>query len=275
LIVIRDWINNDNLTALIEGQTLPVTTSQFLPGSIHDKIPFWKDTLTSSPWVIQLLTDGYKVPFTTLPGQYYEPNNQSALKNPDIVIQQLLELEALGVLKGVDTKPTCVSPLGLISKTVDGKLKHRLVFDASRWVNNFVSPPAVKLTFFERALELITPNCIMGTFDLRSAYYHVRLYDAHQQYFGVAFTINGSIRYYQFQCLPFGLNSAVHCLTKIWKPLLAYLHKKNVKLSICIDDGLFVAESLAAWENNRKLIHDVLEKAGWYLADEKSDGSLE
>lgn len=56
----------------------------FEPGSIHlEKFrKFWKECLNASEWVLDTLEHGYKLPFTTLPGNYEERNNASARACP-------------------------------------------------------------------------------------------------------------------------------------------------------------------------------------------------
>jgi len=71
--------------------------------------------------------------------------------------------------------------------------------------------------------------------------------------------------------LPFGLNSAVHCINKIWKPLISYLQLQNIPVIVYIDDGLFSAPNQDLWNLKRATIWNTLAKAGWTLADQKSD----
>lgn len=83
--------------------------------------------------------------------------------------------------------------------------------------------------------------------------------------------LDGIEKYMVFDYLPFGLNSAVHCVTKLFKPIIAYLQLQDIPLSIYIDDGLFYAHSLEMWNQHRAFIFDVIQKAGWTIAEDKSD----
>ncbi len=222
-----------------------------------------------------MLENGYKIPFVTLPGPYEEKNNASVLRNPVVVESIIEELANLGVIEFTSIKPHCVSPLGLVSKEVDGVVKHRLVFDASRWINLFTEPPGVKLVHLSRALLMTRKNDFQVVFDLKSAYYNVRIAEEHVPYLGASFEIKGRKQYFCFRHLPFGLNSAVHAITKLWKPLLAYIHSKGVRLSVYIDDGRILASSPIQAEEHRRLVYDVIDKAGWQLALDKSDGPME
>jgi hypothetical protein len=42
---------------------------------------------------------------------------------------------------------------------------------------------------------------------------------------------------------PFGISSAVHIITKVWKPLTRYLNKMGINNTIYIDDGQIIAKT--------------------------------
>ncbi len=249
----------------------------FQPGSIHAEAvrSFWLTTLKCSPWVEEILRRGYKIPFKSLPGKYEEPNNASVMKNPQIVAEIVLELKKQRIISFTDSKPFCVNPLGLVTRVIDGVVKHRLVFDASRWINLHTDPPAVKLVHLTRAIQMTEKGEFQSIFDLRSAYYHVKIAEEHIQYLGASVVIDGKQQYFVFKHLPFGLNSAVHAITKLWKPLVAYFHSEGIKFSIYIDDGRILAENQQDIEKKRQKVFEVVQKAGWQIAWDKSDGPLE
>jgi hypothetical protein len=249
----------------------------FVPGSIHNPAvrSFWTDTLQCAHWVLSVLTHGYRLPFRTAPGEYEEANNATVFKNPEICAQMVMELRESGVIEFVDAKPWCVSPLGLVSREVDGVVKNRLVFDASRWINLHIDPPAVKLSTLDRALQMTRPGDYQIVFDLRSAYYNVKIAEEDVKYLGAAIMIGKRKQYFVFKHLPFGLNSAVHAITKLWKPIIAFLQKQGIRASIYIDDGRVLAVSADQAEEYRTRVYDVVTKAGWQMAPEKSDGFRE
>ncbi len=245
----------------------------FVPGSIHhmDFRDFWVKTLQCAPWVENVLKFGYRLPFTSAPGVYYERNNASVRQNMNIVLDLVDSLHQHGVIDFVDVRPTCVNPLGLVSKTIDGCVTHRLVLDVSRWVNKFTSPSAVKLSHLEKALEITQQGDFQTIFDLKSAYHHVKIAPEHFQYLGAAVERDGKICFFVFKHLPFGLNSAVHAITKLWKPLSAFLHKQGIRFSIYIDDGRILTRSASEAETARNFVYEVIQRAGWQLAWKKSD----
>ena len=233
------------------------------------------DTLKCAPWVEDILENGYKIPFNSLPGHYDEPNNASVLQNQSKAVEIVLELQRQKIVEFTDQKPHCVSPLGLVTRLVDGELKERLVFDASRWINLHTTPPAVKLVHLSRAIQMTHRGDFQAIFDLRSAYYHIKINENHTKYLGAAIMIEGKRQFFVFKHLPFGLNSAVHAITKIWKPMLAYLHKEGIRISIYIDDGRILASNAQLAEESRIKVYDTLKKAGWHIAKNKSDSENE
>lgn len=120
-------------------------------------------------------------------------------------------------------------------------------------------------------LNTFIPLSYLGVFDLKSCYFHVKIHKDHCTYFGIQFPLGGKPTYMVYEYLPFGLSSAVHCITKIWKPMIAYFQLQNIPVSVYIDDGLFSASSPEAWNHRRNFIWQSLSAAGWTIAEQKSD----
>jgi len=133
-------------------------SNNFSPEGIHCKADFWEHTLKAGPWVMEIIRHGYKVPFISEPDQDVLPNNASVRDNMEVTEGLIMELLQQGVLKMVSTKPHCVSPLGLVTRVINGEEKHRLIFDGSRLINQYVDPPTVKLAFLQKALLKIHRN---------------------------------------------------------------------------------------------------------------------
>lgn len=251
-----------------------VEEDEFRAGSIHgiEVRDFWINVLQCSPWVVDVLKFGYRLPFKTTPQSYEEMNNASVLEKPLVVERILLDLEKTGVIEFVDFKPHCVNPLGLVTTHTELGEKHRLVLDASRCLNLHIDTPAVKLAHLEKALLLTCQDDYQVIFDLRSAYHHVRIANEHIPFLGAAAMIQGKRKFLVFKHLPFGISSAVHAMTKIWKPITAYLHKMGIPFSIYIDDGRLLASSKEQAEQFRGQVYECVKKAGWQIARDKSDG---
>jgi len=173
----------------------------------------------------------------------------------------------------VKEKPTCVSPLGLVEKTLpDNSKKYRLVWDASRHVNKFVQTPHVRLAHLEKALELSEKDDHQIIFDLASAYYHIKIDETQHKFLGASITnSDSSVLYFQYTHLPFGLSSAVHAITKLWKPIGQFLNQKGIRNSIYIDDGRILVKKMEEVEQTREFVYNTVAAAGWAVEKSKSD----
>ena len=216
---------------------------------------FWKTELKANEWVMETLRTGYVIPFESLPPVYEEPNNASAAQDPTFVNNAINDLYRLGIIAFSDVKPHCVSPLTVSLKTGrDGLTKKRLCWDGSRCVNKYLRKQKVTLSHLQRALEITKEEDFQITYDLKAAYHHIKIDSAHTKYLGASIKKpGGGIQYFVFLFLPFGLASAVHCITKLFKPLNAYIHENGVRHTIYLDDGRIVAKTAAEAENQRSL----------------------
>ena len=264
---------------LRKEQALELKYNIFKAGLIHDSafFNFWEKELLAPLWVLDTLKNGYEIPFLEQPSPYEERNNASARSNMPVVRKILLEMIAQEVIEVVEQKPICVNPLGLVTKQTDsGESKYRLVWDGSRHINKFLKSVHVRLSHLEKALEMTEPNDYQVVYDLTSAYYHIQIREDQRKFLGAAFTDDtGKVIYVQYRVLPFGLASAVHAITKIFKPITSYLNTKGLRASIYIDDGRIVSNSREKAEQDRVFTYNVLTQAGWAIAKLKSDASFQ
>ena len=57
------------------------------------------------------------------------------------------------------------------------------------------------------------------TFNIKSAYHHVEIFDSHRTYLGFQWPYQGKPTYFVFNVLPFGLSTAPYIFTKVLKPV--------------------------------------------------------
>ena len=154
----------------------------------------------------------------------------------------------------------------------DGAVKKRLCWDGSRCVNTYVKEQKVTLLHLQRALEITRKLDFQVTYDLKATYHNIKIHESQTRNLGAAITkLDGGTQYFVFQFLPFGLSSAVHCITKIFKPINAYIHERGIRHSIYFDDGRIIAGTKDQAEEHRSLVYGVLKKSGWILEATKSD----
>ncbi len=250
--------------------------NEFEAGSIHKKefFGFWKEVLEASEWVLNTLAKGYLIPFREDPPEYGERNNKTARDEMKLVRGIISEMISKGIVYVVKEKPRCVNPLGLVSKKQEnGSVKHRLVLDVSRHVNTFIEMSHVRLSHLDKALEMTEQGDFQIVYDLTSAYYHIKIEDTQHKFLGACFeNSDGSKVYIQYGHLPFGVASAVHCITKLWKPISGYLNKEGIRNSIYIDDGRILSRNTEEAKRNAIRVYNTITKAGWTIEKAKSDG---
>jgi len=216
--------------------------SGFKPGNIHLKKDYWEQFLLAGKWVMDVINFGYCIPFFSHPTEYEAANNASAIKHMSYVNKTVQDWAKLGIIEFVKDKPWCVSPLTVAERKADGKL--RLCWDGSRHVNTYIDKQKVTLDHLNKALELTQPGDLQFKYDLKSAFFHIKINENHTKFLGAAIKDSeGGKLYFIFKYLPFGLSSAVHAMTKMFKPINANLHKKGIRHSIYIDDGRLLAKT--------------------------------
>ena len=257
--------------------SMEVSASLSVCGNIHQArhFPFWDEVLKCSPWHKNILREGLKLDFIdgVLPTSYDERNNLSARREPAFVRDSLDSMASSNILNEVKTKPVCVNPLTVATRELSsGSRKLRLCWDGSRKINPMLKKMSVKLTHFPKAAEILYEGDYQVSLDLKSFYYHLMIFPAHRTFLGIAADMpDGSRRYYEYTVLPFGLAPAAAIMTRLVKPILAYLASLGIRASIYLDDlKINAATKALAWEHYQ-ITREVFRKAGFVISVEKSD----
>jgi hypothetical protein len=160
----------------------PITTNPKVVGAIgrREFTYFWKDVLQAPQDVMNIIEEGYKIPFSTFPPpESWLPNNKSAREDPIFVCEQLYELERIGCISRSKKKPHIVMPLSSVFSN-----KKRLIVDGSQNLNPFVKARKGSLSHLEVANVSLTPGSYMMTCDLESGYYQIPIHKKHRFFFG-------------------------------------------------------------------------------------------
>ena len=229
-------------------------------------IDAWRE-IGACRFALSVISNGYRVPFTSFPSRYKEKNNKSFRDNEKGGVDQVLVLLKQKRIMEVDQADVlCCNPL---SVAVNAKGKKRLVIDLSRHVNLVVDKKTFKIESTESALDIIEKGSWSVSFDIRGAYHHVKLAEDQWKYFGFCCFIEGRLRYFWFMSMPFGLSSAAYALTKLLKSVLARWRTMGFLVWIHIDDGLVVMKSRGEAETASKIVQKDLKRLGIIVSDEK------
>lgn len=113
----------------------------------------------------------------------------------------------------------------------------------------------------QKALDITEPNDYQGVLELTKAYFHVKIDSNPVKYLGAKFySSDRKPQYFVFLYMPFGLSSAVHCLTKLTKPIIAKIQSLVIRYSQFIDDGKVLAPTKEECSRNLQSVFDILEQ---------------
>lgn len=142
---------------------------------------------------------------------------------------------------------------------------YRLVINLKS-LNQFVRADHFKLEDQRTVARLIQQDMFLATLDLKDAYFLVPISESDKKYLTFKFQDN----LYHFNVLPFGLNCAPLIFTKLLKPVLVFLRKRQFMSVAYLDDFLLLGASYTDCLNNVKLTIHTLENLGFIINYTKS-----
>ncbi len=216
----------------------------------------------------RILSEGLRFDFHTVPGQYMEDNNRSALNNIDLVRAKLADWLASDFVQELAEPAVCTSPLLVVLKynLVSDKIKERVVLYLSRHVNKFINCKKIQLDDLAVSEHMLEPNDFMSSFDLKQQFLQVRLHPEMYKYFGFAVVdAAGRRRYFCFKVLIFGCKPAVRIVTQLLRPVKTFLHRAGVKISIYIDDGRIAAATAEETRAKTRMALLVIQLCSWNI----------
>ena len=142
----------------------------------------------------------------------------------------------------------------------------RIILNLSK-LNENVKYEHFKMESLGHVINLIEPNCFMGSIDLTDAYYTVSIHPDHRKY--LKFVWDHVL--YQFNCLPNGLSCAPRVFTKLLKPIFDFLRKKGHVSVYYIDDSWVMANSYEECLKNITDTAEILSASGFIVNERKSE----
>ena len=101
----------------------------------------------------------------------------------------------------------------------------------------------------------------MSSIDLKDAYFLIPVHASSRKY--LRFIWKNQI--FEYQCIPFGLNTAPWLYTKIMKPVINVLRSKNLTSVVYLDDWLCFGRSFEGCAYNTDITRRTLEELGFIL----------
>ena len=267
--------SSDNLTDLHFSVIGDDTDEQLNPGvkgRLKENINFWEQ-IEASSWVLQVIREGYALPFIDIPQQRLAENHRSAIQCEEFVCSEIDKLLCSGCIKEVGRpRPPhssdlvhVVSPLSVASHNG----KNRLILDL-RYVNSFLRVQKFKYEDLRIFKEIFKLGDWFFKFDYKSGYHHVDIFPQHWQYLAFSWGKGTQRRLFVFTVLPFGLATAPYVFTKIQKALLKHWRSEGIRIFTYLDDGIGGHSSAQQARLVAKRVKTDIERSGFLWHPVKS-----
>lgn len=175
-------------------------------------------------------------------------------------INHLLEIGAISECQ--PCKGQFLSDIFLVSKPNGQK---RFILNL-KMLNKFIQTDHFKLEDLRTAIKLITPDCHMATLDLKDAYFLIKIHEDSRKF--LRFKFQGKT--FEFNVLPFGLNTAPYIFTKITKPVVKLLRCAGLVSTLYLDDWLLIGDNYQSCLTNIDLTERLLISLGFIINYDKS-----
>ena len=186
----------------------------------------WRDR-GADPWVVEVLREGYRLPFLSVPPLSSEPIPMPSYSSTSIKGTALEEVTLSFVEKGaVGLAPLSssgyYSQLLAVWKTFGS---WRQVIDLSV-LNRSVSKTPFEMETLASVLLLVCQGDWMVSLHLKETYLQVPIHPDSRKFLRFV----ALERVYQFRALCFGLSTAAQVFTRVMAPVSSILHGMGIRL---------------------------------------------
>ena len=198
----------------------------------------WLD-LGSGPKVVQILKEGYTLPFRIRPKLTRYPTVVSCYVNPHRnsylleALHQLIDKNAVELVRN-QTSLGFFNRLFLVPKPN----KWRPILDLSN-LNLFLKVEKFKMETPETIRTSLQQGEWVTSIDFKDAYFHIPIQEQSRKY--LRFHVQNQT--YQFKALPFGLSTAPLEFTVVAKEVKLMATQKGIRIHQYLDDWLVRARS--------------------------------
>lgn len=236
-------------------------------GRLRYFCPNWV-TLGASNYVVSILRNGYRPPFSPRPPLTRTPSVVSGYRDPSkhqALLQQVRLLVQKGAIEEVHDKssPGFYSRLFLVEKASG---EWRPVIDLSA-LNKFSPPTSFKMETPESIRTSLRPGEWTTSVDLSDAYLHIPVHKTVRKFF--RFAVGKKV--FQFGVIPFGLGWAPKLFTRIGKDVREMLFRLGVLIHAYLDDLLQRAKNKEGAVQATQILVTLLLSLGFVINMKKSD----
>jgi hypothetical protein len=233
-----------------------------LPARLRRARRRWR-SITDDPKVLELVDTGLRFELHRQPIGPRKPPVFNG--SPDVMRSLAEQLHAWleqGIIEPCTDEDALFSLLFPVPKSGG---RWRWVLD-SRRLNEAIVDRTFKMESVDVVRRMLRKNDWMTSIDLKDAFLHVPINRAHRRYLAFrAFNRN-----FQFAAMSLGTKCAPRTFTKLMKPVLAQLHRENIRCSIYMDDLILAASDELASARATQRALSLIESLGLIVNYEKS-----
>ena len=218
--------------------------------------------------VVQILREGYALPFRIRPKLTRSPAVISCYVNPrrnSYLLEALHQLIAQNAVELVNhtTSLGFFNRLFLVPKPNN---KWRPILDLSK-LNLFLKTEKFKMETPETIRTSLQQGEWVTSIDFKDAYFHIPVQEQSRKY--LRFHVKGQT--YQFKALPFGLSIAPLEFTVVAKVVKLMALRQGIRIHQYLDDWLVRARSHQACLQHTQTLVKICQKLGWLVNADKSE----
>ena len=243
--------------------------NQPVGGRLSLYIENWK-MITSDPFVLSVVEDGYRIVFWEKPPLTREPKPSRLPADRDkreAIKEQLKVLLEKGVVEEVQDPrtPGFYNRFFVTPKKEPGKW--RSILDLSNLGQRYIPREGFKMETAEDVRSVLETGEWATSLDFTDAYFHVMIHKKSRKY--LRFSLSG--RVYQFRALPMGLCTSARIFTRLIKVVKEYVQKRGIFLHQYIDDWLVHAKDPCLVHKHTQVVKHIAESLGYVINVKKSE----
>ena len=231
---------------------------------------FWDSWLKlgAGPKVVQILKEGYTLPFRVRPKLTRSPTVISCYVNPQrnsYLLEALHQLIDKNAVEQVINK-TSLSFFNRLFLVPKPNNKWRPILDLSH-LNPFLKTEKFKMETPETIRTSLQGGEWVTSIDFKDAYFHIPIQEQSREY--LRFHVQGQT--YQFKALPFGLSTAPLEFTVIAKEVKLMATCQGIRIHQYLDDWLVRAGSHQVCLRHTQHLVKICQDLGWLVNLDKSE----
>ena len=238
---------------------IPALDIMPIGGRVSQCVSNWK-IVCSNTWVLDVISNGYCIPLETIPRQDSIPSNPVAVGEAhEILVKEALTLkekQAIAVVEHCDGE--YISTYFAVPKP-NRPGQYRPILNL-KYFNENVKKYKFSMESVRSIREWLQPNAFCIGLDLADAFLHLPFHDSSKKY--LRFKWLGELL--EWQVIVFGLTCSPRVLTKVIKPIIAFLRLTfAILVSIYLDDMLLQSQSPELCILHMEILCLVFMALGW------------